>query len=334
MLFSVPAADAGVATLTVTRTIKGHSRPVNGLVVSNDGSVVISTADDGKVIRWSNALTAAAGAHFTGTQDVLLYAAAAENSGAGGEEDVVVAVANDDLVKINTKTSEVKKLTSHSGGAVAVASVSKSNVIAVLQKSALTLYKASTGEKLKQYTSAAGGDASLAIGKECGALASLKGSDLLAVGFEKQVKVFTVAATGDLTFVASYAGVHSAAAGGNVTALAFSADGTLVASGDSNRQLAVWNTTASAEVVRDNMCFHASRVTSLAFSPNDKNVLVSGGLDGALIAWDLSNGNAGKKIVHDAAHRGGVTRVAFASAEKEVISAGADACIKRWTFSF
>ena len=311
-----------------TRVLKGHSRPVNALIAAADGSVVISAGDDGRVVRWSSALTSAAAAQFVGSQDVLLYAAAAD-AGASPAGAALVAVANDDLVRINTATAEVTKIAQHTGGAVAVASLQKGAVIAVLQKTSLTLYKAATGERLKQYTAADG-----TIGKDCRSMAASADSTLIAVGFEKQAKVFAVSAAGELSLVAAYGGVHSAAAGGDVTAVAFSACGGFVASGDSNRQLAVWEAKEGAAIVRDNMCFHASSVASLAFSPANSAVLVSGGLDGALIAWDLAGGNGGKKLVHDMAHRGGVTRVAFASADgKEVLSAGADASIKRWTFA-
>lgn len=311
--------------LKVVRVLKGHARPANALIASADGKSVISVADDGKVIAWGADLSSASGAQFQGTQDILMYAASAASAEDGSE--TVVGLANDDLVNINTETAEVKKIAQHTGGAVAVAVVPKGNIIAVLQKASLTLYNGSTGEKLKASAAADG------LGKECGALAAF--GDLLAVGFEKQVNVFSVSAAGALTLVTSYTGVHSAAAGGSVTALAFSADGSFIASGDTNRQLAVWNA-KDASVVRDNMCFHASRVATVAFSPVSNTVLVSGGLDGALIAWDLANGNGGKKTNQDMAHRGGVTRVAFAnaSATKEIISTGADATIKRWCFEF
>jgi WD40 repeat protein len=69
---------------------------------------------------------------------------------------------------------------------------------------------------------------------------------------------------------------------GSVTALTFSPDGTLLASGGMDGVIRFWDLTSRQEVL--GLEWHLGAVTTLAFSP-DGRWLLSGGADGAVRVW-------------------------------------------------
>ncbi len=73
-----------------------------------------------------------------------------------------------------------------------------------------------------------------------------------------------------------------------ITALAFSSDGTLLASGDENQTILLWDL-ATGEPVGIPLIRHQAKITSLAFSP-DGRLLASGSADNSIILWDLTSG--------------------------------------------
>jgi WD40 repeat protein len=75
--------------------------------------------------------------------------------------------------------------------------------------------------------------------------------------------------------------------GGAISALAYSPDGSLLAVGDAQRKIVVYDTqTGSVKI--DQWVFHNSRVNSVAWSP-DGAYAVSGSLDTNLILWTVAD---------------------------------------------
>ena len=70
----------------------------------------------------------------------------------------------------------------------------------------------------------------------------------------------------------------------NVTAVAFSPDGTLLATASLDQTVKIWST--AAWTLRQTLTGTGTAVLSVAFSPNGQQ-LVSGGLDGRLKLWNL-----------------------------------------------
>jgi WD40 repeat protein len=111
---------------------------------------------------------------------------------------------------------------------------------------------------------------------------------------------------------------------GAVTAVAFSPDDRLLASGSADRTIKLWDTATGKEVL--SLRGHEKRVTCLAFSPDSKR-LVSGGMDGAVKLWDTATG---RELQSLEGHAEAVTAVAYSSDGRHVVSGSRDKTVRVW----
>jgi WD repeat-containing protein 1 (actin-interacting protein 1) len=114
-----------------------------------------------------------------------------------------------------------------------------------------------------------------------------------------------------------------------IHSLAESNDGTMLAAGDT-RDVCVYRTSDfSPLVTKGKWCFHLQKITSLAWSPDDK-VIASGGHDDSIYLWNLDKKM--RRIHYQFAHRGGVIGMAFQqhTSRLTLVSAGADSCLVQW----
>jgi len=116
---------------------------------------------------------------------------------------------------------------------------------------------------------------------------------------------------------------------GNLTGIAYSPNGKLLASGDANRDIVVWDCATKKPVV-DEWCHHTARINGLAFSPDSQHI-VSGGLDRMIIVWSVAEPS--KRVTIKDAHHGGVNTVLFID-DNTVLSAGQDCALKTWTITY
>ena len=166
-----------------------------------------------------------------------------------------------------------------------------------------------------------GGSSSTLLSDAGSAVAAHSGSeDLVAVGSGKKVTIYTVSG-GKATERASFEDNK-----GEISALAFSADGSLLAAGDIQGRIVLIDAKSDKVLVSSRWTFHTGRVASLAF--NAANKLVSGGADESIYIWNPEKGI--RNIAIKNAHPGGVAGVSWRS-DNEVISSGADACVRTWT---
>jgi len=111
--------------------------------------------------------------------------------------------------------------------------------------------------------------------------------------------------------------------------LALSNDGTKLAAADV-RDVCVYNLSDYNPIVgKSKWCFHLQKITSIAWSPDDK-VIATGGMDDSIYLW--CSEKKMRKIHYQFAHRGGVTALTF---RKDVdgmvlVSAGLDSCVVQW----
>ncbi len=106
-----------------------------------------------------------------------------------------------------------------------------------------------------------------------------------------------------------------------VTAVAYSPDGTYVASADRAGGIVIWEAATGAESVT--LAGHKTAVNALAFLPG---LIVSAGQDGNIVLWDVADG---KEIKKWAAHPGGCEYVDF-TPEGKIVSCGRDKVAKVW----
>jgi RNA polymerase sigma factor (sigma-70 family) len=110
---------------------------------------------------------------------------------------------------------------------------------------------------------------------------------------------------------------------GHVDALGFSADGKLLASGDSERMIRLWQVATGAElgqIQTDEPGFRG-----LAFSP-DGQVLASWG-DATIRLWQVATG---EELCPFAGHRDGIRAIAFLPDDQHLVSAGTRGTLYRW----
>lgn len=108
-----------------------------------------------------------------------------------------------------------------------------------------------------------------------------------------------------------------------VTSVAWSPDGTLIASAAEDGSAKVWSSSSGTCLL--DLLGHRDAVTSVAFAP-DSAKLVTGGADGVALVWSA----AGHELLALRGHKGEVTSVAFSPDGQLVATGSVDCTIKTW----
>jgi WD40 repeat protein len=110
---------------------------------------------------------------------------------------------------------------------------------------------------------------------------------------------------------------------GAVTAVAFSPDGKLLASGSADQTIKLWDTATGKEVFT--LKGHRDRVTGVTFSPDGKRLL-SASADKTAKIWDVTT----KELLSQASHQTRVTCVAFSRDGRHAASGSDDGIVLVW----
>lgn len=149
-------------------------------------------------------------------------------------------------------------------------------------------------------------------------------SDEVAVGSkEGSIHIYSISGGDELRETAVVSGHR-----GEVTSVAYSPKGDLLAAGDSAREVMVWRTAGGSwePEVQGLWQFHTARVTCLAWSP-DGTYVASGGVDQNVFVWKPSKPR--RRVQYPFANKDGVGGLAWLS-EGELASAGGDHCVTTW----
>ncbi|KAJ2784896.1 WD40 repeat-like protein [Coemansia javaensis] len=297
------------------RVVVGHQKPITAAALAAGPPRTLYTASyDGRVCAWALGGGSSSGAALVAgpTGDTRVEDAAA----AAGGGDVVALGSLDDALRF------VRGGAVDGGATVGLAAAPRSvaltadgaTAVAVLQDDSVVVVR--------------GGRAAAAAAGLGGAprAVAVAADGAVALGFQDcTVQMFTLAADGATLAPAGPARApegHSR----EITTLAFSPDGALLASGDVGGKIVVTRA-ASGEVVTTRWGSHTARIFTIGWSPDGAHA-ASGSLDGSVIVWSVATPQ--RKIVIRGAHPDGVAHVCYIDAET-VASAGADGAVKMWT---
>ncbi|PBJ72645.1 hypothetical protein BCY84_15210 [Trypanosoma cruzi cruzi] len=227
---------------------------------------------------------------------------------AAGNGDYLYLVSGNDLLRFALTSTELTVLSREAANVTALAITAEENAV-LLSKHGFILIDASgrkvAEEKLKNFDG----------------ISAAAHDNMVVLGGDGSVEGYRVTTGASPEACVRFSGYHR----GMVACVAFSRDGQRVASGDANRNIFVWSPFDGSVLYRD-LVFHTLRVTSLAFSPQNTAWLLSGSMDASLIVWDLDKKT---RKMEDAAHRGGVSAVAWTE-DGKLFSGGSDFCVRQW----
>jgi uncharacterized delta-60 repeat protein len=113
----------------------------------------------------------------------------------------------------------------------------------------------------------------------------------------------------------------------NVTTIAFSLDGSLLAEGNNRNKIKLWDVNSKENIAT--LKGHSGSINSVAFSP-DGSLLASGSRDGKIKLWDVGRK---KKVATFKGHSGSVNSVAFSPNGSLLASGSDDNEIRLWNVS-
>ncbi|PHH89857.1 hypothetical protein CDD83_5091 [Cordyceps sp. RAO-2017] len=287
------------------RVVQGHDRGITAMTAATDGNggSVWTGSFDGRVCHWeieSGIASVVDGEPHTNQ--------IAQLTGRAGK---IYSAGWDDTVKIvdesaSTFLGQAIKLSSQPKGAAAA----PDGILYVATVSGVAAY--ADGQLLKE----------TALDYTPGAIAA-SGSFVAVGGGENSVQIYEADSGGSLSQVKALTNPT-----GTVSALAFSADGSHLAAGNSGGKIYVYQAGGTWDLVADRWSAHTARVTCISWDDSGAYA-ASGSLDTHIFVWCLDPKNQGKRIKAANAHKDGVSGICWVQGGR-VASAGVDATVKVW----
>lgn len=285
------------------KVVQGHNKSITALGVGSDGKgqTLWTGSFDGRVCNWD--ITSGVGTVVDGqshTNQVTEFASSTGRAYSVGWDDTLRVVDE----SANTFAGETQKLSAQPKG---VASADGRVYVATIDGVEIYIKDQLAGK--------------LDIPDSQPTSIAAQGP-LVAVGLSNNaVRLYKVDSGNKLT--QSHEAKNSTA---QISALAFSKDGSLLAAGNTAGKIYAYKT-GGLEVATDRWSAHTGRVTSIAWNEEGTHA-VSGALDTNVFVWSLAKPGSRVKALN--AHKDGVNGVAWVDGGKKVASTGGDAAIKIW----
>ncbi|KAJ1647424.1 WD40 repeat-like protein [Coemansia asiatica] len=293
------------------RVVVGHQKPITAAVMT-PAKTLFTGSYDGKLCMWDFASQPGVASVVAGsTGDARLDTAASSNSG------FVALGYMDDTLRFAEKDSISSASAIGLGAATLSLDIdgSGTTTIAALANDDLVVVSRGTVAKV-----------TLADAKAApSAVAIDKSSSLVAIGFKDNTVRTYALKDGNLEPAGAELGGHTR----EITYLAFSPDGSLLASGDAGGKIVVSDAKATGQPAK-RWSAHTARIYCISWAPDGTHA-ASSSLDGHVMVWSTERPT--KPIQIRNAHLGGSSSVSFMSNDT-VVSTGADGGVKVWTVSF
>ncbi|KAK2792842.1 WD40 repeat-like protein [Onygenales sp. PD_10] len=288
-----------------TRVVQGHQKNISSLARYDlgDKETLWTGSYDGRVCGWDVALGSAENVDGEGHSNFITgLATTAEGNGR------IYSVAWDDMVRSvdvssKTYTGSATKLTSQPKDIA-----SGDGTVFVANEDGVELFK--DGSKVGNFNSS----------KSTVTAVASQGTTAAVGHADSTLQICTVS---NNTLVPN---TEVRVSSEQVTSLAFSTDGSLLAAGDSRGRVRVYKT-ADGSLLIDRWTAHTSRITSLAWNSQTTH-LASSSLDTSIFVWSLAF--PGEWIRAPNCHKEGTNGVVWIDNDTKLASVGADGAVKIW----
>ena len=348
------------ATETASRTLKGHTDWVRDVAFSADGTLLATAARDGTVYLWDTATwTRRSTIEVTGRSPVKAVAFSPDGSliaTASGDRSPRIWYA----ARGSGRAS--RKLTGHAKPTNAVAFSPDGSLVATgSDDGTARTWDTASGTQLRRLTGHTSGVTALAFSPDGSQIATASGDTTVrlwdsATGSHRgtisghTAQVNAVAFSPDGTFIATASDDTSAQMWSldghhpigmlfrwtprhhrtirhnlnKVTAVAFSPDGSLIATASDDQAVRLYETALGSELHK--LTEHTAEVTAVAFSP-DGTLIATASNDHTARIWRLTTSEAPTIL---SGHAAGLTAVAFSPDGSLIATASADTTVRIW----
>jgi WD40 repeat protein/uncharacterized caspase-like protein len=283
--------------------LRGHTAVIKALAFSPDGQWLASGSFDGTVKLWKTS-TGKEAKPLKSDDGSIVAVMFVENGSkilTGTSKNVVSLweTASGHLLHRNGDKSSLERVESSTFSP-------DGRLLASGEDSAIALYDAESGSKIRALDSRTSGFSSVGF--------SANNSWLATGGKDKAIRLWDISSGRQLAPLLGHAGY--------VTSIALSRNGKYVASASIDHTIRIWDTLAEREIAK--LTDHDDRVEALAFSPDDR-WLASASYDRTIRIWKVDSWQPVQKL---SGHSGEITAVAFSPDGKFIASGSVDKTIR------